>query len=132
MRALVSNVKDKLVHTDDFGHVMDAFFEQLGTNLDFLTKGVRIDERPLLGALVPMAEQMARRPLRLKEMKLLWLREHRLAHGMLYFAGWLGVVLLFEDIGMGILALSESDLQGPTLYGRFKFMTTERPARPLN
>ncbi|MDC3958212.1 hypothetical protein [Polyangium jinanense] len=128
----MSEVKDKLVRTDDFGHVMDAFFLQLGTKLRFLTKGVRIDEQPLLGALVPMAEQMARRPLRVLEMKLVRLREHRLSHGMLYFSGWLGVVLLFEDIGMGILAMSESDLRGPTLYGRFKFLATERPARPPN
>ncbi|MDI1444049.1 hypothetical protein [Polyangium sp. 6x1] len=128
----MSNVKDKLVQADDFGQVMDAFFEQLGTDLHILTKGVRIDEQPLLGALVPMAEQMAARPLHVKEMKLYRLREHRLSHGMLYFAGWLGVVLLFEDIGMGVLAMSQADLQGPTLYGRFRFLATERPARPLN
>lgn len=132
IRALVSNVKDKLVQSDDFGHVMDAFFEQLGTNLRFLTKGVLIDERPLRGALVSLAEQMATRPLRLMEMKLIRLHEHQMMHGMLYFAGWLGVVLLFEDIGMGILALSEADLRGPTLYGRFRFVASERPARPLN
>ncbi|MDI1475453.1 hypothetical protein [Polyangium sp. y55x31] len=132
IRALVANVKDKLVQADDFGHVMDAFFEQLGTNLRFLTKGVRIDERPLLGALVPLAEQMATRPLHVTEMKLVRLHEHHMMHGMLYFVGWLGVVLLFEDIGMGILALSEADLRGPTLYGRFRFAATERPARPLN
>ncbi|MDC0743834.1 hypothetical protein [Polyangium mundeleinium] len=128
----MANVKEKLVHTDDFGGVMDAFFDQLGTDLRFLTNGVRIDERPLVGSLVPMAEQMAGRPLRFKEMKLLRLHEHRLTHGMLYFAGWLGVVLLFEDIGMGVLAMSESDMRGPTLYGRFRFVATERPAKPLN
>ncbi|TKC95769.1 hypothetical protein [Polyangium fumosum] len=128
----MASVKEKLVHADDFGGVMDAFFEHLGTDLRFLTNGVRIDERPLVGSLVPMAEQMAGRPLRLKEMKLLRLHEYRLTHGMLYFAGWLGVVLLFEDIGTGVLAMSESDLRGPTLYGRFKFVASERPAKPPN
>jgi hypothetical protein len=127
LRALVTTVKDKLLRGDDFAEVMDAIFEHLGTDLGLLERGERIDEQPLAGALVPMAEQMAGRRLRLMEMKLLQIREHGISHGLLYFVGWLGVVLVFDDIGMGILALGEAEMRGPTVYGRFKFVTMEPP-----
>jgi len=121
--ALIADMKQKLVETDEFGTVMDTFFDQLGTDLRFLERGDRVDERPLAGVLTLVAEQMAGRHLELMEMKLLHLQEHALSHGLLFFEGWLGVVLVFEDIGVGVLALGEADLRGPTLYGRFRFVT---------
>ncbi|WP_153820456.1 hypothetical protein [Polyangium spumosum] len=127
LRALVERVKDKVLHAEEFAEVMDAFFDHLGTDLDFLARGVPTREAALEGALAQMAAQMAGRELELLEMRLLRLPEFQMAHGLLFFAGLLGVVLIFEDIGMGVLALGEAEMRGPTMYGRFKFVALERP-----
>jgi len=114
---LIAGLKEKLkqVEVSD----LSGLFEDLGRDPCFMHQGAAIEDEALTAALLSVAERISQTNLRILELGLLSVEEYAMKHGALFFEGFLGLFIFFEDLGVGVLALADSDLFGPPMYAKF-------------
>lgn len=100
-------LKQKLVQAEDFEEIQIYFLDHLGENNRFMQLGeVKRDNR-LQRVLAVIAQQALQTPIvAVQHLTLIYLRRYRFTHGSGVLNGYMGSVIYFGDIDVGLLTLT--------------------------
>jgi hypothetical protein len=118
-REKIAALREKLTDAGSFPGVMDEFLAGLGSDPRFLLRGHRVEDALLEAAMIAVAERLDGAPVEPVDVRTVALPEHEMKHGMVFFEGWIGIFLFFDDTGIGLVAMSRADLRAGTFYVRF-------------
>jgi hypothetical protein len=126
----VAVLRHKLCNASRLDRVMTYFLHTFGLDQDFMRLGTPMRNDRLKTMLGQVASHMVGGDAKNMQAWFLHLPEHRMVHGMILFGNWTGISFYFEDLEMGLCALSDASLAGPTYCVRFQLKELdERPAR---
>jgi hypothetical protein len=125
----LQELKRRLVHEKDFLKIWGFFLDEFATDLAFIELGEPIRDEALETTIAHVGLQMFPRAGNSIEVRLIRLADQQLLHGNVVVAGQVGGVLYFEDVRVGLVAVSES-LSGETKFARFSTMPYKPGARP--
>ncbi len=104
--AQLTTLKEKLVQARDFMPVMDYFMTHFGENPQFMTLGERAHHPVIEAAIIQTIQQLFGASISPHQLLLTRLPEERFIHGGGMFASQVLTVLYFEDLQMGLLAVT--------------------------
>ncbi len=116
---LLETLKDKLVHTTDFGKVWEYFLDHFGEDPDFIAHSEETRDAFLEAVLVQVGGQLFPGKVELANLLLTRVPGHGFLHGGCTLNGKLTNVLYFEDVRMGLLCVLPSLSAGETKLVRF-------------
>lgn len=124
----IGRLREQLAKSEDLSKVMSLFLDQLGSDPSFMERGAPTEDPALVGYVGKIVEELLDPPPSFARLFLLERREHAMKHGLVHCEGWAGVVVFFDDLGQGMLALTDAARRGPTLYCRFTRFSREKAA----
>jgi hypothetical protein len=122
----LQELKRRLVHEKDFMKVWGFFLDEFATDLEFIKLGEPIKHHNLELAVAQIGLQMFPRDGTITMVGLIHLADQHLIHGNVNVAGRVGGVLFFEDIRVGLVAVSDHFPSDETKFARF----STAPDRP--
>ncbi|WP_158047660.1 hypothetical protein [Skermanella pratensis] len=118
----LEELKSTLLTADSFARVQEKFFDDLGMNPDFIAAGKAADI-PLLKAAF---EQVGCRVLgpncTVHGLALFRMEADKFVHGGCMMNGCLATVLYFEDVDVGLVAVSTDFSTGAMTYARISLL----------
>lgn len=115
----LEELKRRLVHEKDFMKIWGYFLDEFATELDFIKLGEPIRHENLELAIAQIGLQMFPRDGNVTRVGLIRVPDHRFIHGNVNVAGRVGGILYFEDIRVGLVAVSEHFPSDETKFARF-------------
>lgn len=128
LAAALKQLKSLLTTATDFGDVLHYFFDVVEKVPGFIDFGVAANDPKLNGILAEVFKRWARGKVSALRAQLIEIPEFRFVHGQCFIGSYLGVVIHFQDIGFGLVAVSTLGKPGPTEFVRFR--TAELPPDP--
>lgn len=115
----LDTLKTKLVTEEEFGAIYDYFFSHLAEDRSFLNYGKRTKNPFLKSMLKMIAEQLFGEGGQVTNLMIIKTKKSKFYHGSCFINGRMAGILYFEDIEMGIAAVSMSMITGEVKYIRF-------------
>jgi hypothetical protein len=116
---LLETLKKKLVAAENFGDVLEYFFDHFGENPEFISLG-KPTLHPMLEAVIQhTGSQIMGKQVKVRNLMLVRLPEQKFIHGGFLMDGKVGNVFYFEEIQMGLMSVVTS-LGGETKMARLK------------
>ncbi|UEM20911.1 hypothetical protein JL100_028250 [Skermanella mucosa] len=126
----LEDLKNTLLTADSFARVQEKFFDDLGMSPDFVAAGQAVDV-PLLKAAF---EQVGRRVLgpncTVQGFALFRMEADKFVHGGCMMDGCLATVLYFEDVDVGLIAVSTDFSTGAMTYARISLLEGREGLEP--
>lgn len=122
----LEELKRQLVHTRDFREVWDFFLDEFATNPEFIELGEPYRHEEMELALAQIGLQMFPSDQTATAIRLIRLEDQGFIHGNVNVDGRVGGVLYFEDIHVGLVAVSDHFPSDETKMARF----STRPDKP--
>lgn len=117
---LLSTLKMKMVQANDFGKVMDYFFDHFGENDQFMRLGEPTRHELLEQVLAATAKQTLRTSkVQITNGFFIHLPEQQFLHGACQLNGRLSNFFYFEDIDSGMVAIVTEPTKSETQIARF-------------
>jgi hypothetical protein len=116
----IQELKIKLVSATEFSDVFNYFYDHLGENQDFMGTGVRRHNSYIQQVLVACAEEVLHtKNIVVRKPFMIYLAKQKFYHGAIRFNETLSNFFYFEDINVGLLAISNIPSTGATAIIRF-------------
>ncbi|UEM03495.1 hypothetical protein JL101_026655 [Skermanella rosea] len=126
----LADLKNTLLTADSFARVQGKFFDELGMSPDFVAAG-RAADVPLLKAAF---EQVGRRVFgpgcTIQGLALFRMESEKFVHGGCLMNGCLATVLYFEDVDVGLVAVSTDFSTGNMSYARISLLEGREGLEP--
>jgi hypothetical protein len=122
----LQELKKKLVNDKDLLPVWEFFLDHLGDDPAFIDLGEPVDHAFLQEVLPRLGAQMYPRAAMICQMRLVRLADQQFIHGAVNVDGRAGGVLFFEDVQVGLLAVSDHFPSDETKCARF----SAKPYKP--
>lgn len=125
---LLSNLKYKLIRSQDLGEIWEYFWDHFGEDQNFIVLGRSTRHEFLEKVLKQVARKMFGKRARLTHVMFFRVPKQRFIHGTCRLDGKLSSVMYFEDIRAGCVAVVTSDVESEseTQLARFKASSTPR------
>lgn len=121
----VETLKTVLSTGTEFGKVFHHFFDHLGADPGFLDAGKRA-KNPRLKTIVREAvEKALNEKTEITNLMLIKMAKEKFYHGTCFLNGRMATVLYFEDLDMGMIAISMGLTTGQMSYIRFTSTTID-------
>ncbi len=115
----LDTLKTKLTTGDDFGAIYDYFFTHLGEDNGFLDYGKRAKKPALKAILKKFGEYMFGEEAQVTNLMIINTRKTKFYHGSCFINGRIAGIFYFEDIEMGMAAVTMSPTSHQVNYFRF-------------
>ena len=126
----LQELKKKLINDKDLLQIWGFFLDHLGENVAFLDLGEQV-RHPFLEEILPrLGVQMFPQTATVCEMRLVRLADQQFIHGSVTVGGRYGGVLFFEDVQVGLLAVSDHFPSDETKCARFSAKPFTQPGTP--
>jgi hypothetical protein len=126
----LDELKKQLREGTDFKKIYTFFFDHLGENDSFLGSGERIDHQLLEPTLKRIAEELLKKPVVFTDLLAIRVRDEPFVHGSCMMPGHLMTFFYFEDIAMGMAAVTGLSRSTMTHFVRFSTELRRPPAKP--
>ena len=122
----LDELKRRLVHEKDFTKTWGFFLDEFATDQDFIDLGEAVSDEAIETTIAHIALQMFPHDGNVTQTRLIRLADQRFVHGNVIVAGRVGGMLYFEDVRVGLVAVSEKFPSDETKFARF----TTVPQKP--
>jgi hypothetical protein len=102
----LQELKQKLTKESDFSQIWLFYMEHFADHQEFTELGEPARNEYLETITPQICQQMLGRTIAIADSFLIYIAEHHFFHGPLQVEGRIGGIIYFEDIKMGLLALS--------------------------
>ena len=126
----LEELKRRLVHETDFMGVWGFFLDEFATDMAFIDLGEAVRDETLEATIHHVAAQMFPRPAMAIMIRLIRLADRQFVHGNVNVDGRIGGLIFFEDIRVGLIAVSEHVPSDETKFARFSTMPYKPGGRP--
>lgn len=126
----LQELKRRLVHDKDFMKTWTFFLDEFATELDFIKLGEPVRHENLEMAIAQIGIQMFPRDGTVTQVGLIRLADQHFIHGNVNVMGRVGGVIYFEDIRVGLVAVSEHFPSDETKFARFSTAGDRPRPRP--
>ena len=116
---LLSNLKYKLITSQDLGEIWEYFWDHFGEDRHFMVLGRNTRHEFLEKVLKRVGRKIFGKRARLTHVMFVRLSKQRFIHGTCRLNGKLSSVMYFEDIRVGCVAVVTSDIKSETQLARF-------------
>jgi hypothetical protein len=120
----LSELKEKLLHDKDFSTIWLFFLDEFGDHQEFWRFGSQVKEHVVVDIMAQTGMRLYNQKVASVSHRLIRIEEAQFLHGSFVMHGRMGTVFYFEDVGAGLMAISDEG--GETKFLRF----TERQAPP--
>ncbi len=114
----LQELKQKLINEKDLSKIWLFYMDHFADHQDFTELGKPTHNDYLDVVLHKTCQQMFGRAVTITNFFLIYIAEHQFFHGPFHVEGYIGGVIFFEDIKVGLLAVS-SDSTDVVKYSRF-------------
>jgi hypothetical protein len=119
---LLNQLKQKLLHDKDLSKVWAFYMDEFADIPEFVEFG-QPGHNDFLAAVVPqLCQQLVGKTLKMDNVLLIQIAEHQFFHAPLLVGGRIGGVIYFEDINIGLIAMSAE----PPLVKYSRFSSSPR------
>ncbi len=115
----IDTLKTMLVTEDKFDRTLGYFFDNLGYDRAFLDAGKPTTNQTLQDILKSLVTQACGEGSAITQLKIFKAGKSKFIHGMCFINGGIGTVLFFEDLNVGLLAVSSPVSMSDISYIRF-------------
>lgn len=122
----LDELKRRLVHEKDFMKTWGFFLDEFATDLAFIDLGEAARDEAIETTIARIALQMFPRDGNITQTRLIRLPDRQFVHGNVIVAGRAGGMFYFEDVRVGLVAVSEMFPSDETKFARF----TTMPQKP--
>ncbi len=126
----LQELKTKLIHDKDLLPVWGFFLEHFGNDLEFMKLGVPISHAFIESVVARSGFQMFPQDGIVCTLQLVRLADQRFIHGAVNVAGRVGGVFFFEDVQVGLVAVSDRFPSDETKMARFSCQSLRRQGTP--
>jgi hypothetical protein len=126
----LQELKVKLINDKNLLSIWGFFLDHLHNDPSFMDLGGAAEHELLQDAVPRMCAQMYPRPAMLCQMRLVRLADWQFIHGTVNLDGRVGGVLFFEDVQIGLLAVSDHFPSDETKCIRFSAQPFKQPGTP--
>jgi hypothetical protein len=121
----LSTLKDKLMEAKDFREPWNYFFDHFGDDPEFMMKaGKRADDTVLKQVIAHVGQELFNTPkVSVTNMLLTEIPKYHFIHGGCFIQGRMATLIFFDDIDMGLLAVSMGGHE--TMFARFSSIIME-------
>ncbi|MBN3944956.1 MAG: hypothetical protein HWQ38_00045 [Nostoc sp. NMS7] len=102
----LQSLKQKLTDVADLSHIWSFYMDHFADQPEFTDLGEPADNEYLDAVLYKTCQQMFGRPIKITGFFLIYIPNYRLFHGPFQVEGRIGGVIYFEDIKIGLIAVS--------------------------
>ncbi len=122
-------LKRKLLHDKELPPVWAFFLDHFGENIEFMQLGERTENEFLYSLIATVGKQLFGTVI-VSRICLARLPEHQFIHGGFTMGGRVGGLIYFEDVEVGLLAVSDIPPGIETKYVRFSPQPLRKQAMP--
>lgn len=115
----LDTLKTKLATGDNFSAIYDYFFTHLGEEKGFLEYGKRVKKPELKAILQKFGELLFGEDAQVAHLVIINTRKTKFYHGSCFINGRISGIFYFEDIGMGMAAITMAPVSDEVKYFRF-------------
>ncbi len=116
----LQELKQKLTFEADLSHIWSFYMDHFADDPEFTELGEPADNEYLDAVIHKTCQHLFNRAIEITDNLIIYIAEYRLFHGPIQVQGRIGGVIYFEDIKIGLLAVSADD---PAVkYSRFSEM----------
>ncbi len=126
----LQELKTKLIHDKDLFPVWGFFLDHFGNNLEFMKLGEPVSHEFIESVVPRTGLQMFPQDGMVCTLQLVRLADQQFIHGGVNVAGRVGGVFFFEDVQVGLLAVSDHFPSDETKMARFSCQPLRRPGTP--
>jgi hypothetical protein len=126
----LQELKKKLINDKDLLPVWGFFLDHLGNDLAFMDLGEPVSHEFLEEVVPRLGAQMYPQAAVICQMRLVRLADQQFIHGSVNVDGRAGGVLFFEDVQIGLLAVSDHFPSDETKCARFSAKPFKQPGTP--
>jgi len=99
-------LKQKLTHEPDLGKIWLFYMDHFSDHVEFTNLGQPCHNRYLADVVLKSCEELFGKTTPLTNLLLIYIAEHQFFHGPLEIQGRFGGVIYFEDVKVGLIAVS--------------------------
>ena len=128
----LQELKRRLVNDKDLMKLWGFFLDEFAANLEFIEQGAPTQDQSLETTIAHIALQMFPRDGNVTMTRLVKLPDQHFIHGSVNVAGRVGGVVYFEDIRVGLVAVSDLFPSDETKLARFStapYKPRRKPSR---
>ncbi|QQP89349.1 hypothetical protein IGS68_25740 [Skermanella sp. TT6] len=126
----LEDLKNTLLTAETFARVQEKFFDELGMNRDFIAAGMQVDVPLLKAAFEQVGRQVFGPTCIVQGFALFRMEADKFVHGGCMMNGCLATVLYFEDVDVGLVAVSTDFSTGAMTYARISLMQGREGLEP--
>jgi hypothetical protein len=126
----LQELKTKLLHDKDLFPVWGFFLDHFGENPEFIELGEPDQDQFLESVVARATSQMFPRDGMVYTLRLVRLADEQFIHGGVNVDGRVGGVFFFEDVHVGLVAVSDHYPSDETKMARFSCRPYRRPGKP--
>jgi hypothetical protein len=126
----LQELKAKLIHDKDLLPVWGFFLDHFGEDLEFMELGEPVRHELIESVVAQTGLQMFPRDGMVSEVRLIRLADQQFIHGGVNVGGRAGGVFYFEDVQVGLVAVSDHFPSDETKMARFSCQPYRRPGTP--
>jgi hypothetical protein len=128
--AFLQELKTRLINEADFKKVWEAFFDWMDANLEFMDLGKPVSDRQIEATVAHVVAQMLPGERSAVMLRLIRLADQKFVHGAVNVGRRAGGLIYFEDVNVGLLAVSEQPPSDETKFARFSTMPYKPRRKP--
>jgi hypothetical protein len=125
----LQELKQKLTNEADLSKIWLFFMDHFADHAEFTELGEPTHSQYLEAVLPQSCQQIFGRAITITHFFLIYIAEYQFFHGPLQVEGCIGGVIYFEDIKMGLLAIS-ADASTPDVVKYLRFSELVGPSDP--
>ena len=116
----LQELKQKLTVETDLSHIWSFYMDHFADDPEFTELGEPADNQYLDAVLHKTCKHLFGRAIKITDFLVIYIAEYRLFHGPFQVKGRIGGVIYFEDLKIGLLAVSADDPPTDAVkYSRF-------------
>ena len=119
----ITDLKNLLLTADTLADVQCKFFDDIGMDPDFIAAGTKSEIPRLADVLHGIGKQLFGPDCTIEHVWLFRMEEERFVHGACVLNGLMTTILYYEDIDVGLFAISYGIISGEMTYGRISLMS---------
>lgn len=116
----LNELKSRLTTATEFNEIIHYFFDVVEKLPGFIDLGSSSKNPKLIQILKEIFNRWTKGKMSVLTVNLIEIPEHRFVHGQCFISGYMGVVICFQDIGFGLLAVTPLGRRGPAEFVRFR------------
>jgi hypothetical protein len=126
----LQELKTKLIHDKDLFPVWGFFLDHFGEDPEFMELGEPVRHPFIESVVAQTSAQMFPQDGMIGELRLIRLADQQFIHGGVNVAGRVGGVIFFEDVQVGLVAVSDHFPSDETKMARFSCRPYRRQGTP--